>query len=113
MFRVTVTDHRGENPAVTTVDGNELHIGRVPGNDLVLPTSKVSKRHARMAIEDGRIVVTDLRSTNGTIFRDSRITGPTVLAEGDAVVIGEFLVRIDQAFYAEGDELSLPGQIRA
>jgi len=49
-------------------------IGRAVG-DLVLPDTEVSRRHCQIEIlGDGRIMLKDLDSTNGTFFRSERIT---------------------------------------
>ena len=49
-------------------------IGRATG-DLVLPDTEVSRRHCQIEIlGDGRILLRDLDSTNGTFYRSERIT---------------------------------------
>jgi predicted Zn finger-like uncharacterized protein len=49
-------------------------VGRATG-DLVLPDTEVSRRHCQIEIlEDGRILLRDLESTNGTFYRSERIT---------------------------------------
>jgi len=50
----------------------------------------VSRRHARIFLrEDGKFVIEDLGSTNGTyINRGPRIVAPTVLEDGDEITLG-------------------------
>lgn len=67
----------------------ELTIGRVRGNDIVLPVGNVSKRHTRLLVRDGRVLVVDLRSTNGTYVNGERIDAPRTLEDGDKVYIGD------------------------
>ncbi|WP_372623131.1 PP2C family protein-serine/threonine phosphatase [Falsiroseomonas sp.] len=67
-----------------------LRIGRVEGNDLVLPSPEVSRGHCSVVLQEGRAVVTDLGSTNGTLVDGQRIAQPTVLGEGARIVIGPF-----------------------
>ena len=43
-----------------------IRIGRAEGNDFVIPDEHVSSEHARIALVGDRIVLRDLRSTNGT-----------------------------------------------
>ena len=81
---------------------NEITIGRVKGNDVLLPKGNVSKRHARLIVRDGRYIVTDLKSTNGTYVNHRRITHATLVREGDRIYIGDFVLRI------EGDGASHP-----
>src|SRR3954447_13604087 len=51
--------------------------------------TEISRRHARFRrAPDGRIVVEDLNSTNGTLVNGQRIAGPRVLAPGDRITVG-------------------------
>ena len=74
---------------------SEVTIGRVKGNDILLPKGNVSKRHARLIVRDGRYIVTDLKSTNGTYVNHRRITHATLVREGDRIYIGDFVLRIE------------------
>ena len=73
----------------------ELNVGRVQGNDLLLPKGNVSKQHAKLYFRDGRFIVTDLNSTNGTYVNRRRIQQATVINEGDRIYIGDFVLRIE------------------
>ncbi len=75
----------------------EISIGRVQGNELMLPKGNVSKRHARLLFRDSRFIVTDLNSTNGTYVNRRRISQATIVREGDRVYIGDFVLRIEHA----------------
>jgi pilus assembly protein CpaF len=79
----------------------EITVGRVQGNDLMLPKGNVSKRHARLLYRDGRFIVTDLNSTNGTYVNRRRITQATIVREGDRIYIGDFVLRIELAADAD------------
>jgi pilus assembly protein CpaF len=74
---------------------DEITIGRVKGNDLLLARGNVSKRHARLIFRDGRYIVTDLKSTNGTYVNHRRITSATLVREGDRIYVGDFVLRIE------------------
>lgn len=73
----------------------EISIGRVQGNDLMLPKGNVSKRHARLVYRDARFIVTDLNSTNGTYVNRRRISQATIVRQGDRIYIGDFVIRIE------------------
>lgn len=75
--------------------GAEATVGRVPGNDIVLPKGNVSKRHARILFREGRLIVTDLNSTNGTFVNRRRITQATILREEDRLFIGDYVLRVE------------------
>ncbi|MBL0196563.1 MAG: sigma 54-interacting transcriptional regulator [Myxococcales bacterium] len=48
-----------------------VRLGRAEGNDVVLPDEHISSDHARFAVVGDRVLVRDLRSTNGTwLVRD-------------------------------------------
>jgi len=64
-------------------------LGRAKVNDIVLPDVAVSSEHCRVRPEDGRFVLHDLKSTNGTYVNERRVTRPLSLSEGDVIKIGE------------------------
>jgi predicted component of type VI protein secretion system len=66
-----------------------VDIGREPSLPLHLDTdTQVSRRHARIALQGGQVVVEDLGSTNGTYVNDQPISSPRSLNPGDKVRIG-------------------------
>lgn len=73
----------------------ELTVGRVQGNEVVLPKGNVSKRHARILYREGRFIVTDLNSTNGTYVNRQRIAQATIVREEDTILIGDFSIRVE------------------
>lgn len=74
---------------------DEITVGRVKGNDVLLVKGNVSKQHARVIVRDGRYIVSDLKSTNGTYVNHRRITHATLVREGDRIYIGDFIIRIE------------------
>ncbi len=78
-------------------DRNEVTIGRIKGNDVLLPKGNVSKRHARLLWQENRFVVTDLKSTNGTYVNHQRIGHATLVSEQDRIYIGDFVLRVEKA----------------
>src|SRR2546421_12481673 len=76
-------------------DKDEINVGRVQGNDLMLPKGNVSKRHARLLFRDGRVIVTDLKSTNGTYVNGRKIAQATLVREGDKIYVGDFVLRVE------------------
>lgn len=74
--------------------GEDTGIGRDAANDVVLGDETVSRRHARIRIEDGKFVFWDLASANFSFAVDangtkSRILEPRPLADGDTVELGD------------------------
>src|SRR3954468_17792907 len=108
MVILTLTEKGGE-PKQLSFDKNEATIGRVQGNDVVLPKGNVSKRHCRIYSQDGHFSVEDLKSTNGTYVNGRKITEPTVVSTADKVYVGDFIVRVDNATPAEVPTPPPPG----
>jgi len=102
MFAIIVHE-KGGTERREIFDAAELSVGRVQGNELMLPKGNVSKRHARLLYRDGRFIVTDLNSTNGTYVNRRKITQATIVREGDRIYIGDFVLRIEAG---GGDALS-------
>jgi FHA domain len=72
----------------------EVLIGRSSGCQIVIGEPTVSRRHARLRSRDGRWVLQDLGSTNGT-FLNGRRVGRCELRPGDLVLLGEAAFRVD------------------
>ena len=49
-----------------------VSVGRDPHNQIVLSDRSVSKHHARIALDNDQVVITDLQSTTGTFVRGER-----------------------------------------
>ncbi len=96
MFAVVIHEKGGAERR-EVFETSEISVGRVQGNDLMLPKGNVSKRHARVLHRDGRFIVTDLNSTNGTYVNRRRITQATIVREGDRIFIGDFVLRVESA----------------
>lgn len=74
---------------ITVPWGSPLLAGRSGDADLQLDDTFVSGWHARFIVTAEGLVVEDLGSTNGTFVNGDEITGPTLLAPGDQVAIGD------------------------
>ena len=74
-----------------------VEAGRNPEAAIFLDDVTVSRHHAIFTIEDGRLVVRDLGSTNGTYVNGQRCD-EAVLSVGDQVYIGRYhlVVATDQ-----------------
>ena len=94
MIKLTLTEKGGE-PKVLTFDKDEITIGRVSGNDIVLAKGNISKRHTRLTKREGGMEIADLKSTNGTYVNGRKIAGPTAVAPSDRIYVGDFLIGLD------------------
>ncbi len=66
--------HCGSDVALTSLS-RIWNVGRNPDNDIVEEYSMVSSHHCRILLEDGKLFVEDLNSTNGT-FVNGRKAAP-------------------------------------
>jgi pilus assembly protein CpaF len=96
VFAIVISEKGGAEKR-EAFDQPEISIGRVQGNDLMLPKGNVSKRHARLVYRDGRFIVTDMNSTNGTYVNRRRINQATIVRQGDRIYIGDFVIRIEDS----------------
>lgn len=69
-------------------------MGRQEGNQILLAEDSVSRKHARLLLENGRVFLEDLRSGNGTYFRNKRLDGRVELKEGDEFSISPFSLKL-------------------
>jgi ABC-type multidrug transport system ATPase subunit/pSer/pThr/pTyr-binding forkhead associated (FHA) protein len=69
------------------LDRDHLVIGRDPGCDVVITHPVVSKKHAEIIKQNGKVLVVDLGSVNGTFVNGIRVKRHE-LQELDRVVIG-------------------------
>ncbi len=71
------------------IEDGGLYIGRDPAlAKIVIPDSRISKRHVRILPRDGKVWAIDEGSTNGTFLKGQRIT-EVQLKRGDALVLGD------------------------
>ncbi|HEY1277630.1 MAG TPA: DHA2 family efflux MFS transporter permease subunit [Thermoleophilaceae bacterium] len=69
--------------------GAPLVLGRdEPGAGRLGGDAELSRRHASVSPVDGRVVVEDLGSTNGTRVNGNPISKPTTVGPGDAIEVG-------------------------
>ncbi len=68
-------------------------VGTDPACDLVLTDDRASRRHLSVSIEEGRFVVEDLGSTNGTLYEGSVLSRARVPA-GATLKVGRSFVRV-------------------
>src|SRR5438067_1452470 len=86
-----------------TVEGSEFTIGRHADCDLVLTDLKVSRHHAAIrSLPDGRTVLYDLGSSNGTYVNGHRVqsillSGSEQVQLGDTVIVPTVSVEVPAA----------------
>jgi pSer/pThr/pTyr-binding forkhead associated (FHA) protein len=74
--------------------GAPVLIGRANDSTLVLTDDYVSTRHARISLADGRWLVEDLGSTNGTYLGTRKVDAPIPLEPGVPLRIGKTVLEL-------------------
>src|SRR5262245_51532922 len=87
-----------------TFKERELAIGRAAGNDIVLRDINVSRRHARLVVHEGKYVIIDVESTNGTYVNGRRVRSPMVVGYDDRVQIGGYTLAIEESGVDQTEE---------
>jgi len=93
-FSVILTEKGGPTQRLD-FECEEITIGRVDENDICLPKGNISKKHTRIVVKDGKIIVLDLKSTNGTYVNGRKVAGPQVISAADKVYIGDFILNVE------------------
>jgi pSer/pThr/pTyr-binding forkhead associated (FHA) protein len=73
-----------------------ITIGRTPDNDLQIDNLGVSTHHARIYPEEGKLVIEDLDSLNGTFLNNHRVE-KSPLEENDRILIGKHTILVREA----------------
>ena len=76
------------------VDRFPFLLGRHPECDHQVYHPLVSRRHCQLIEADGRLVVRDLQSKNGTFVNGNRLTDAGVLFDGDEINLGCLIYRV-------------------
>jgi pSer/pThr/pTyr-binding forkhead associated (FHA) protein len=80
------------------IPGRSMVLGRDPGADLTIQSDRVSRRHCKFVPSpDGRYVLEDMGSANGTLVNQARINGRQGLNPGDYIQAGDCLFKFSPA----------------
>jgi len=79
-----------EDERVQVFDGENL-FGRGDADVVELPSTTVSRRHARISVDEDAWIE-DLGSKNGTFVGDRQVTSRVRLSDGDRIRLGSFLL---------------------
>jgi pilus assembly protein CpaF len=103
MVTLLLTEKGGDSKQLV-FEKDEVTVGRVQGNDIVLPKGNVSKRHCRIIVQAGRFVVEDLKSTNGTYINGRKIADATSVSGSDKIYVGDFVIKVENAGFEAANQ---------
>ncbi len=113
MHRLVIVSGPNRGSSFNLMEGENL-IGRQVDNQIVLSSSRVSKRHCAIVVHSGEIYLRDEGSTNGT-FVNGALTRQQTLRSGDKLGVGEFVLEFVKSHSAQpvvrdaGGGLAVPG----
>lgn len=70
------------------LESGEYVIGRAPASDVFVDDPLVSRRHARLLVNDTTALLEDLQSENGVYVNERRIRRSVRLTDGDRILVG-------------------------
>ena len=97
-FKLTLLNN--QNPTISEefeLVETEIIIGRDDAADLTIPSSAVSRRHAKLTRGSEGYVIEDLGSSNGTFVNSQKLTGKRQLKAGDQIRLGKAVTLVYEA----------------
>ena len=109
MPKVNVT--KGDEVLLGFILGDKpLTLGRGHESDINVPDKRLSRRHCRLEVVDGDVIVTDLESTNGIFYKGARVK-TIKLEAADEFLMGDVKVALEPEKLKLGTtEFSIPGE---
>lgn len=105
---LSIYDEQGREQQVA-VQSKRFTIGRLPENDLPIPDTNLSRRHAVIENFDGAFYVSDCGSQNGTAVNRKSVTGAVELRDGDVITLGgakDVVVHLSNGYASAGSAAS-------
>ncbi|GEM_PF-1701438 len=94
QYSLVVVRPDGTHGQAYRIDKQVSVLGRVEGDIIFPEDGLVSRKHARLTIEDTGLAVEDLQSANG-VYR--RLRTPHTLRDGDVILMGRQMFRFNAA----------------
>ncbi len=89
-----------------------ITVGRKRDNDIELQDPQVSGHHCQIGMQNGRVYVQDLGSTNGTFVNDKRVD-TAWLSQGDVIKLGSYRLKIGKNLMVENADRQVIFHIEA
>ncbi|MEK6806748.1 MAG: FHA domain-containing protein [Pseudomonadota bacterium] len=96
MWTVVVRDPQGSEICRLPLNGR-LVVGRTHDCQIILPSTAISRQHARIELFKERPVFVDLGSSNGSTLNGQPLTKPTLVDEKSRVEIAGFQIVFERA----------------
>ncbi|HYM22428.1 MAG TPA: FHA domain-containing protein [Vicinamibacterales bacterium] len=86
----------GDTRTIDLALGEQI-LGREGDGVLIVPSTSVSRRHARLTVAADRASVEDFGSKNGTFVNDKKLSSAAALKDGDQLRLGSVLFTFRRA----------------
>lgn len=94
MYKLKLSAKGHEEKSFSLEKGTSLVVGRSESSNIVLVSTKVSKKHCLIECSDnGDVSVEDLNSSNGVFVNKEKITKKKIRS-GDYIIIGEYVIQL-------------------
>ncbi|GAB4240459.1 MAG: hypothetical protein OHK005_02710 [Candidatus Methylacidiphilales bacterium] len=94
-------------PFTYVIKSNQVRVGREADNDLPLPDTSVSRRHALLVVAQDSLLLRDLGSKNGCFIDGQPVTSGIAKA-GQIISFGEVNCRMQVTVVPRGNSASVP-----
>jgi len=92
MLNLVIEDDEGRRTTIP-LSRDDISIGRATDNLIQLPEKNISRNHARIVRENGRVYVED-RSRYGSKKNGRKFQGRTPFVSGDIVLVGDYRLQL-------------------
>ena len=107
-MKVTVTDDTGKTVEQELSVGT-YRVGRGEGCEVLLDDETVSREHCIIEVLEGKCILRDLGSMNGTTLNDKR-TAEADLKDGDVIALGRTKITVSLAAESEEEAKAPPAE---
>ena len=88
----------------------ETTLGRHPDCTIQLKSNMVSRRHARVVLQESNYILHDMGSGNGTFLNGNQVKEPTHLKDGDRIKFGPLLFRFEENDQPPANDVMVVGE---
>jgi len=107
MTLLVITDPARRQATVELDPTRRYSVGRSQRNDIVIRDPALSRRHVELHCDQGRWMLTDRGSFNGTFVDGKRVVEPVLLAPGTRAQLGGSLLHLEVGEGDTEEEVSL------
>lgn len=103
LLTITIINGPKKGEAHFIGENSSLLLGRDATVDIKIEQdSRISRKHAIVALKENIAYVLDLHSTNGTYVNNEKIDGKVTLKDGDTIRMGKIQLKVSLRKKTEG-----------